>query len=138
MAASQWRARAAGRALQDPICGGTLLGQGRGQLSSALWLCFSFCCSEVTIPVPGAAGTGLTECRRGLLGELGSVLWGHSVWKLLVPSLTGLRRACASAHPCLLQLGRVLVWLKGQRGVGRSLCSGEWNCSSRTGKVQKK
>lgn len=36
MAESQWRARAAGRALKDPICGGTLLGQGRGQLSSAL------------------------------------------------------------------------------------------------------
>lgn len=38
MAVSQWRERAAGRALKDPMCGGTLLGQGRGQLSSALWL----------------------------------------------------------------------------------------------------
>lgn len=38
MAASQWRATAAGTALKDPICGGMLLGQGREQLSSALLL----------------------------------------------------------------------------------------------------
>lgn len=38
MAASQWRATAAGAALKDPICVEILLGQGRGQLSSALLL----------------------------------------------------------------------------------------------------
>lgn len=38
MAASQWRATAAGTALKDPICGGILLGQERGQLSSNLML----------------------------------------------------------------------------------------------------
>lgn len=38
MAASQWRATAAGTALKDPICGGVLLGPGRGQLRSLLLL----------------------------------------------------------------------------------------------------
>ena len=38
MTASQWKATAAGTTMKATICGGILLGQGRGQLRSAFLL----------------------------------------------------------------------------------------------------
>lgn len=96
MAAWQWRAGAAGRALRDPICGGTLLGQGRGQPSSALCLLQLLLLLSGHTTAPGAAGLGSPRVT--------TVSWAVSSgsWSL--------KRACASAHPWLLQLGRVLGW----------------------------